>query len=83
MERITIEAADNGFIVEYRDPEIEASNAKKGSSYRSPYRRVVCESAEKVVDALEALVPLLKFEPEETKLSKAFAEALNVEKEDD
>lgn len=55
---VTIKTAVNGFIVEYRDPEIEAKNRGDGP-WIDPYRSVVCKDGAEVGKLVEALIPCM------------------------
>jgi hypothetical protein len=56
MHMLRIESADNGFIVRYDDPEIEAKNRKDDSSFMDPERQVVYPDKEGLLEALPGIM---------------------------
>ena len=55
MNRVRIEIADNGFVVEYDDPELEAKNQADGP-FIDPERRVVYPDKESLKQGLDGIL---------------------------
>lgn len=60
MDKIKIEVAENGYIVEYDDPKIMAENQKEGSKWKDPEVQRVYATQAALMEDLAALLPELK-----------------------
>jgi hypothetical protein len=82
VDYIKIKVADNGYIVEYDDPKIAASNRKEGASWKDPevYRVYATQAA--LMEDMASLLPELKqHEPNPAEEdTAAFNEAFQSEK---
>jgi len=56
MSRLVIEAADNGFIARYDDPDIIAQNRAEDSVWNDPERQVVFPDMDTLQEALPDLI---------------------------
>lgn len=76
MERVTIERADNGYILRYDDPAVQAENRKEDTQWTDPeVRRVYADEASMVQD-LTTLLPALQTDRKPAdEFSTAFNEA--------
>lgn len=76
MERVTIERADNGYILRYDDPAIQAENRKDGIQWTDPEVRKVYADEASMVQDLTTLLPSLKTDRKPAdEFSSAFNEA--------
>lgn len=78
MQRITIEPADNGFVLCYQDPAIVKRN-RDSDHWEDPERRRVYSTPEALAKDLMAVLPLMeKPEPKpENDYNDALAEAFS------
>lgn len=76
MACIEIETADNGFVLEYDDPEIVSSNASS-DSWTDPTRQRVYATAEALMADLKTLLPLMKAQDDEKDQASQYKSALN------
>lgn len=74
MERITIEPAENGYILRYDDPEIVKKNRGPGPWVEPEVRKVYPDEASMIQD-LSTLLPVLKSTP--TASEDAYVEAFD------
>ena len=82
MDKIKIEVAENGYIVEYDDPKIVAANRKDGAKWKDPeVNRVYADQAALMGD-LATLLPELKQHDQNPaeEDTEAFNEAFQSEK---
>lgn len=77
MDCIEISAADNGFVLRYKDPEIAKRNADSERGWEDPYRSRVYPDAQTLADDLTKLLPLMKEYSEERDESAEYRDALN------
>lgn len=55
MNRVRIEIADNGYVVEYDDPDLEAKNSTSGP-FVDPERRVVFPDQDSLKEGLSDIL---------------------------
>lgn len=60
MDRIKIEVAENGYIVEYCDDKIMEENRKEGSRWKDPEVQRVYATQAALMEDLAMLLPELK-----------------------
>jgi len=58
MNMVRIESADNGFIVRYDDPEVEAKNRRE-DSFSDPERQVVYPDMESLKEGLDSILEIV------------------------
>lgn len=82
MDKIKIEVAENGYIVEYDDPKIVAANRKDGAQWKDPeVNRVYADQAALMEDLATLLPELKQHEPNPAEEdTAAFNEAFQSEK---
>ena len=85
MSDIEIEVVENGFSVEYCDPEIRAANDKvtigKSNPWKDPKKEFVFTTVPEVISFISTLLPKLQPSDDEgTEFSKAFKVASTEEK---
>lgn len=73
---LELEAATNGFILKYRDPEIERGNRGDGC-WQDPWKSVVFNKAEELVSVIAALLPAMSVEDEAEARTNSFNEAFD------
>jgi len=76
MSRIRIETADNGFVLEYDDPQIVEEN-EDSDKWNDPSRSRVYSTAEALLADLKSLLPLMKDQDDEKDEAKQYSQALN------
>lgn len=81
---LRIKPADNGFVMEYADPEVRANNHKDDTSYQDPWRQRVYATIDELKVDLDKLLPVFaeKAKQPETahqNFNTALAEALSGE----
>ena len=75
MDSIRIRIADNGYMVEYDDPKIVASNRKENSKYKDPeVTKVYADEASMMLD-LSNVLPNLKSPDADDQYNMAFKAA--------
>lgn len=79
--KVKIEAAENGFILEYDDPAIMAENRKSDSGWKDPEVSRVYATANALISDLKMLLPGMKKEdvPQADEYKSAFKEATKSE----
>ena len=77
MDCIEISAADNGFVLRYKDPEIVKRNAESDRGWQDPHRSRVYPDPQTLADDLTKLLPLMKEYSEERDESAEYRDALN------
>lgn len=73
---LELEAATNGFILKYRDPEIERGNRGDGC-WQDPWKSVVFNKAEELVSVIAAILPTMTAEDAAEARSDSFNEAFD------
>ncbi len=73
---LELEAATNGFILKYRDPEIERGNRGDGC-WKDPWKAVVFNKAEELVSVIAAIIPTMSLEDAEEAKADSFNEAFD------
>lgn len=59
MDKIEIKAAQNGFIIEYDDPEIVKANEASKSGWKDPETYKVYTDPKAMLKDIEAMLPML------------------------
>ena len=77
MDCIEISAADNGFVLRYKDPEIVKRNAESESGWQDPYRSRVYPDPTALAEDLTKLLPLMKQYSEERDEATEYRAALH------
>ncbi|WP_288074902.1 hypothetical protein [Pseudomonas sp.] len=57
---IEIEVAENGYIVEYKDPQIMEANSKDGAKWEDPHVQRVYATQAAMMEDLASILPALK-----------------------
>ena len=73
---LELEAATNGFILKYRDPEIERGNRGDGC-WQDPWKTVVFNKAEELVSVIAAIIPTMSLADAEEAKADSFNEAFD------
>lgn len=76
MDYIRISAADNGYIMEYDDPEVRERN-RTSNGWEDPCRRRVYDTPEALTADLAKVVGKLKQRAAERTVADDFAEAID------
>jgi hypothetical protein len=76
MTCIRIDVADNGFVLEYDDPEVRALNRGDGP-WQDPSRSRVYSTVEALAADLKTVLPLFKTQDEEMDKAAVYKTALN------
>lgn len=74
MDRVTIEPAENGYIVRYDDDAIREKNSKSDSKWEDPEVRKVYPDEASMMQDLATILPTLKTE---VKPAEEYTEAFN------
>lgn len=81
MDRVTIEPAENGFILRYDDDKIRMENRKPNARWKDPEIKKVYPDEASMVQDLSTILPTLKPRAEDD-YSEAFNEAVKVHDDD-
>lgn len=80
MDRIVIEPADNGYILRYDDPAIQAENRKEGSDWVDAEVRKVYPDEASMMQDLATILPSLSSDAKPAEeFNAAFNEAAKSE----
>ena len=79
--RVYVEAADNGYVVSYKDPEIVRQN-EKGDTWTDPERMVICKKLDEVGAVLAKCLPEVKEKADDGDFVGAFKQAMEVSEDE-
>ena len=60
MDELKIKIAENGYILEYEDEEVEKANCKEGAKYEDPEMYRVYSTQAALIQDLAVMLPKLK-----------------------